>query len=54
MDSTDEGVCGSGRFRLIVVTENLGLGWPDGGKSMTVDLSDVAVDGGTLYSDTGL
>ena len=53
MDSTDEGVCGSGRFRLIV-TDNLGLGKPDGGKSMTVDLSDVAVDGGTPYSVPGL
>lgn len=46
MDSTDEGVLDSGRFRLILA-DSLGLGKLECGRSITVDLKDVAVDGGT-------
>ena len=45
IDSTDDGVLESARFRLILA-DSLGLGKLEWGRSITVDLSDVAVDGG--------
>ena len=50
IDSTDEGVLERARFRLFLA-ECLGLEKFECGKSITVDRSDAAVDGGPPYSD---